>query len=249
MKTSFPFSENQPSADLRPRRRSTDRRQSGPAHPNSPTGQNDRVLTNRGKHENLLVKYENVILANEEEQMRLTPLSESQWDDEAVQRALAQMLPEQRRNSRDAGNALAMLVHHPKLARVFLRFNVELLYRSTLPGNLRELAILRVAHRRGCEYEWVHHITFGKEAGLTDSDIEDLQHGAGRDELHQAVLNAADELDEASRLSPATEAVLTQHLDEHQLMELVFTVGCYSMLAMAFNTFGVELDEEPESGR
>lgn len=32
-------------------------------------------------------------------------------------------------------------------------------------------------------------------------------------------------------------------------MELVFTVGCYSMLAMAFNTFGVELDENPESER
>lgn len=181
--------------------------------------------------------------------MRLTPLSESQWDDEAVQRALAQVLTADRRNSRDAGSAMTMLVHHPKLARAFLKFNVELLYRGTLPGHLRELAILRTAHRRGCEYEWVHHITIGKQAGLTDSDIADVQHGAGRDELHQAVVNAADELDEASRLSPATEAVLTKHLDEHQLMELVFTVGCYCMLAMAFNTFGVELDEEPESGR
>lgn len=181
--------------------------------------------------------------------MRLTPLSASEWDDDAVQRALAQMLPAERRNSRDAGSALAMLVHHPDLARAFLRFNVQLMYRSTLPARLRELAILRTAHRRGCEYEWVHHVRFGKEAGLTDSDIEDLQHGAARDELYQAVLNAADELDEKSRLSAATEAVLTQHLDEHQLMELVFTVGCYCMLAMAFNTFGVELDEEPESGR
>ena len=181
--------------------------------------------------------------------MRLADLSESYWDDDEVQRALAPLLPEERRNPRDAGNALTMLVHHPKLARVFLRFNVQLLYGSSLPAQLRELAILRTAYRRNCEYEWVHHVTMGKEAGLTDSDIEDLQHGAGRDELHQAVINAADELDEASRLSPATEAVLSQHLDEHQLMELVFTVGCYTMLAMAFNTFGVELDEKPESGR
>lgn len=181
--------------------------------------------------------------------MRLTPLSESQWDDEAVQRALAQVLTADRRNPRGAGSAMTMLVHHPKLARAFLKFNVELLYRSSLPGHLRELAILRTAHRRGCEYEWVHHIRIGKEAGLTDSDIEDLQHGAGRDELYQAVVNAADELDEASRLSSGTEAILTKHLNETQLMELVFTVGCYCMLAMAFNTFGVELDEEPESGR
>ena len=181
--------------------------------------------------------------------MRLTPLSESQWGDEEVQRALAQVLTADRRNPSGAGSARAMLVHHPKLARVFLKFNVELLYRSALPAPLRELAILRTAYRRGCEYEWVHHITIGKEAGLTDSDIEDLQHSTGRNELHQAVIDAADELEEASRLSAATEAVLTKHLDEQQLMELVFTVGCYSMLAMAFNTFGVELDEEPESGR
>lgn len=181
--------------------------------------------------------------------MRLTPLTESQWDDEQVQRALAQVLTADRRNPDGAGSAMTMLAHHPKLARVFLKFNVELLYRGTLPAKLRELAILRMAHRRGCEYEWVHHITIGKEAGLTDADIEDLQHGAGRGELHQAVVTAADELDENSRLSPATEATLTQHLDEHQMMELVFTVGCYCMLAMAFNTFGVELDEEPKSGR
>lgn len=181
--------------------------------------------------------------------MRLTPLTESQWDDEEVQRALAQVLTADRRNPRGAGSAMTMLAHHPKLARVFLKFNVELLYRGTLPGHLRELAILRTAYRRNCEYEWVHHITIGKAAGLTDSDIEDLQHGAGRDELHQAVVTAADELEETSRLSPATEAVLTKHLDEQQLMELVFTVGCYSILAMVFNTFGVELDEKPEAER
>lgn len=181
--------------------------------------------------------------------MHLAELSESYWDDPDVQRALAQMLPEERRNAREAGNALTMLVHHPKLARVFLRFNVHLLYGSTLPANLRELAILRTAHRRGCEYEWAHHVTMGKDAGLTDDDIADLQHSTGRDELHQAVLDAADELEERSRLSPATEAVLSKHLDEHQLIDLVFTIGCYGMLAMAFNTFGVELDEKPESER
>lgn len=178
--------------------------------------------------------------------MRLDPLAASQWDDDAVQHALAQLLPAERRNARDAGNALAMLVHHPKLARAFLRFNVHLLYRSPLPARLRELAVLRVAHRRGCDYEWAHHVTMGKDAGLTDDDIADLQHGAAQDELDQAVLDATDELDATSRLSAATEAVLAKHLDERQLMDLVFTVGCYCTLAMAFNTFGVELDGTPE---
>lgn len=181
--------------------------------------------------------------------MRLTELPESHWEDPDVQRALAAMLPEERRNPQGAGNALAMLVHHPKLTRVFLRFNVHLLYGSTLPADLRELAILRTAYRRGCDYEWVHHVTMGKEAGLTDHDITELQHSVGRNEIYQAVLNAADELEEKSRLSADTEAVLAKYLDEKQLIDLVFTIGCYSMLAMAFNTFGVELDEKSESER
>jgi AhpD family alkylhydroperoxidase len=176
--------------------------------------------------------------------MRLGPLPTEQWDDNAVQAALAQLLPADRRNPREAGNALAMLVHHPDLARVFLRFNVHLLMCSTLPGRLRELAILRVAHQRGCSYEWAHHVTLGKAVGLTDDDIGDLQHGAAGNQLDRAVLTAVDELDEKSCLSETTEAILGKYLDERQLMDLVFTVGCYCLLAMAFNTFGVELEQE-----
>ena len=37
---------------------------------------------------------------------------------------------------------------------------------------------------------------------------------------------------------------LAETLDEHQLMDLVFTVGAYDLLAMAFRSFGVQLDED-----
>lgn len=180
--------------------------------------------------------------------MRLGPLPADQWDD-AVRHALAPMLPTERRTPDGAGAALSTLVHHPDLTRAFLRFNVHLLYGSSLPDRLRELAILRVAYRRGCDYEWAHHVTMGNEAGLTDDDIADLQHGAAGDPLDQAVLNAADELEQTSRLSEATEATLAQHLDNRQRMDLVFTVGCYALLAMAFNTFGVELEPAPAQER
>ena len=92
--------------------------------------------------------------------MRVPPLPADQWD-EAVDHALAGMLPEERRNPADAGNILATLVRHPDLTRAFLRFNVHLLFSSTLPPRLRELAILRVAHRHHCDYEWVHHVKHG----------------------------------------------------------------------------------------
>lgn len=180
--------------------------------------------------------------------MRLGPLPADRWDD-AVDRALAGMLPADRRNPRDAGVALSTLVHHPELAKAFLGFNIHLLFRSTLPERLRELAILRVAFRRGCDYEWAHHVAMGRAAGLRDNDIEDLQHGSAADAFDQAVLAAVDELEDRSRISDVTWAALSERLDDRQRMDLVFTVGCYSMLAMAFNTFGVELEQNTEQER
>lgn len=113
-----------------------------------------------------MAKYENLILVNERKpSVRVSPLPADQWDD-AVDRALSNM-PIERRNPEAAGNLVATLVRHPKLTRAFLRFNFHLLYGSTLPERLRELAVLRVAHRRHCEYEWRHHVRMGGEAGLT----------------------------------------------------------------------------------
>jgi AhpD family alkylhydroperoxidase len=154
------------------------------------------------------------------------------------------MLPAERRNPEAAGNLLATLVRHPKLTRSFLRFNNHLLFTSALPERLRELAVLRVAHRRGCEYEWSHHVRMGLEAGLTEDVIDGIQRGEAADELDRAVLNAVDELEDKSNVSDATWASLSDHLDERQRMDLVFTIGCYGALAMAINTFGVEPDQE-----
>ena len=46
------------------------------------------------------------------------------------------------------------------------------------------------------------------------------------------------------RIADATWAALAAELDDQQLMDVVFTVGAYDLLAMAFRTFGVELDAD-----
>ena len=175
--------------------------------------------------------------------MRVPPLPADEWDDK-VDHALSGMLPAERRNPADAGNLLSTLVRHPRLTRAFLRFNNHLLFSSTLPARVRELAVLRVAHRRSCEYEWRHHVDMGREAGLSDDVIEGIQRGEAIDELDSSVLHAVDELEDKSIVSDSTWAALSEHLDERQRMDLVFTIGCYGALAMAINTFGVEPDQE-----
>ncbi len=178
--------------------------------------------------------------------MRLQRLPTDQWDD-TVHQSLSIMMPPEGRHPDEVSNALATFANHPALAKAFLRFNGHLLFSSTLPPRIRELAILRVAHRRNCAYEWVHHVELAKQAGLNDDEIEAVPcfagEGAGHfDDFERAVLTGVDELDEKSELSDQTWAALGERFDDRQQMDYIFTVGCYTMLAMAFNTFGIELD-------
>lgn len=175
--------------------------------------------------------------------MRLQPLPADQWDD-AVEQALSGMLPPERRNPEAAGTLMSTLARHPKLARAYLRFGGYLLLESSLPARIREQAILRVAHRRECAYEWSHHVDIAKKAGLTDAEIAAARTGEPDDEFDRAVFTAVDELDEKSNISDPTWTTLSERLDERQRMDLVFTIGGYIALAMAINAFGVQLENE-----
>ncbi len=83
-----------------------------------------------------------------------------------------------------------------------------------------------------------------KAEGLTDADVEAIRNGEANDELDRLVVRATDELEDKSNLTDETWAELGEHLTERQRMDFVFTVGAYGMLAMAFNTFGVQLENE-----
>jgi 4-carboxymuconolactone decarboxylase len=176
--------------------------------------------------------------------MRLPPLPDAEWD-ERTRSAVAALLPPERRNQRGAGNAIATLARHPDLAEAFLPFNTRLLLRSTLPGRLRELVILRVARRCDCAYEQAHHGKIAAKAGLSEAEIDAAGRGDATGELERAALAAVDELEDSCNLSDATWATLGEHLGERQLMDLVFTIGAYRMLATALNTFGVEPEQAP----
>lgn len=175
--------------------------------------------------------------------MRLPPLPADQWDD-SVDQALAVMLPAERRNPAQASNILSTFVRNPALTKEFLKFNVYLLFGSTLPPRLRELAILRVAHRTDSKYEWVQHVRLGMREGLTEEEIAGVQRGEAADEFDRTVLTGVDELMDGYELSDATWSALGERLDERQRMDFVFTVGCYITVAMALKTFGVELEQE-----
>ena len=85
------------------------------------------------------------------------------------------------------------------------------------------------------------------EAGIDDDEIARIADGPdapGWSPIDAAMLRAVDELVADAMVSDATWAVLAETMDDQQLMDLVFTVGAYDLLAMAFRSFGVELDDD-----
>jgi 4-carboxymuconolactone decarboxylase len=143
-------------------------------------------------------------------------------------------------------NVLGTLIRHPDLAARWLPYNDVLLRTGTLDPRLRELVILRVAWSTGSEYEWVQHVRLGRRLGITDAEIDAIAGAAPHEwaPLEADLLAAADELLERSRVTDATWARLAGHLDQVQLIEVVFVVGTYTCLSMAFQTFGIALDPE-----
>lgn len=169
---------------------------------------------------------------------RIGSVPYEQWDQDAIS-------PMTGGRTIPHSNSIGFLLNHPELTRAFLTLSTHVGARSTLPPRIRELAVLRVAWRRRCRFEWAQHVLIARRKGVTDGEIAEVRDGA------DTVLNrAVDELDGDSRLSDATYAALAgqEGLDHRQMMDLVFTVGAYATLALAFNTFEVELDEGLDDG-
>jgi alkylhydroperoxidase family enzyme len=153
-----------------------------------------------------------------------------------------------RRDDRPKGlNALGTLARYPALTRAFHTFNGHVLFASTLSPRQRELLVLRVASVRRARYEWEQHVVLAGDAGIDRDEIDRITQGPeapGWSSFERAMLAAVDELLADAKVTDRTWAVLAGELDEHQLMDLIFTVGAYDLLAMAFRSFGIELDDD-----
>ena len=140
---------------------------------------------------------------------------------------------------------LDTLARHPDLARSYLAFNRHLLFESSLPPRTRELLVLRTAAICDCAFERVQHEVIARREGIDDEAIARTADGPdapGWSPADAALIRATDELLSNWTLGDPTWQELAAALDEHQLMDLVFTVGAYAVLAMAFNSFGVRSD-------
>ncbi|MEU1914484.1 carboxymuconolactone decarboxylase family protein [Streptomyces massasporeus] len=172
---------------------------------------------------------------------RLMPLPEEEWDPRT--RELLAVAPH------DPGggvpNIFTTLVRHPDLYEQFLPFGGQLLGRGRLPGDVRELLILRTAWNTGSRYEWGRHLPLARAEGVTEADIDRIGEGPeapGWTDLQRHLIRAADELHGDATISDATWKGLAERFDEAELIEIAMLVGQYHMVAFFLNATGVALE-------
>jgi alkylhydroperoxidase family enzyme len=170
---------------------------------------------------------------------RIAPLDEKDWPAET-----RESLGKAAENGR-VFNVFKTLARHPKLLKRWLPFANHVLFKSSLSPRHREILILRVGWLCRSEYEFAQHVVIGRRAGLTDADVQRIVDGpdaAGWDPFEAVLVRAADELRADAFVSDATWAALAARYGDEQLMDLVFTVGQYTLVSMGLNSLGVQLD-------
>ncbi len=147
-------------------------------------------------------------------------------------------------------NIFRTLVRYPELYRKWSSFGAHLLARSTLAAREREILILRIGHLCDAGYEFYQHTAIGKKAGISEAEIEQIKIGPdapGWSAFERTLLVAADELHGNQFLSDGTWQALSERYDTRQLFDLIFTVGQYTMVSMALNSLGVQIERDDQA--
>lgn len=186
-----------------------------------------------------------------EKKPRIEPLRPPEWD--AVMMDAVSAFPHGRdfvlANYKNDGAqgmyGLGAMLRHPALAKAFLTFNNHIAAASTLSKRIRELLILRIGWLRRSEYEVVQHLILGERAGLTDEELQRVTLGPdapGWSCEDADLLRAVDELHYQTCIQDETWARLSARFDTKELLDIIFAVGCYDLLAMVFNSARLPLE-------
>ena len=127
-----------------------------------------------------------------------------------------------------------MLLHSPPLADGWNDLLGAVRTSTTLSGDVRELAILRVAALNDARYEWDAHEPIGRRCGLTDEHLAVMRDERGPEDLAPrlaAALAYTDAMTTDVRVPEEVFAALREHFDDRQVVELTVTVSTYNLVS------------------
>jgi len=140
----------------------------------------------------------------------------------------------------------ASLMHHPDLAERVGDLGEFLRFGSTLPGDVRELAILITARSVNQAYEWVAHAKVARQEGLADDVIERVRTRgdlAGLPARYARPARVVQHVLAYESVPQGLQDQVQRELGITGLMELVVLAGSYRLIAGVLFAFDTPLPE------
>jgi 4-carboxymuconolactone decarboxylase len=176
---------------------------------------------------------------------RIRPITRPEWSDKVREYfGLAEGVGTE--GGEPTLNVAKTLARHPDLALAYRPFGKHILLENTLSARQKELVTQRTALRCGSAYEWIKHKELARSYGFGEEEIDAIRIGADApcwSAMDRALLESADQLIDKTDIDDATWEKLARHFDQQQLLDLIFTVGSYVMLAMVLNAARVQLED------
>lgn len=139
------------------------------------------------------------------------------------------------------------LLNSPEVAGRVAHLGTYIRYESSLPGDVRELAIITTARQFDAAFEWAAHEPIAREEGVRDETIELVAENAGLSEFPEAerqIVRVVRELLGAHAISDEAFAAIKERFGTQGVTELIATIGFYSMIACILNGFEVTPGED-----
>ncbi len=154
------------------------------------------------------------------------------------------------RNTAEVGLQFRALLNSPQAAGHLTSMGAELRFQSSMPENLKELAIILVAREWNSDIEWTGHSILAAKAGVSDASIETIRtHKAstGLSGEEDVVAKFVKEMVRDKEVSDATFAAAKNIVGERGVVDLTLTVSYYSALALAQIALRLEMGPGRES--
>jgi len=140
-----------------------------------------------------------------------------------------------------------MLLHSPPLAEGWLYYLTRVRQRLDLPGDLRELVIMQVAHLNGAPYEAAQHAPIAAREGVSASALAVLPAWQAAEDLftpHQRlVLALADTMTRQVQVGAGQIGAVRAALGERQTVELVGVIAAYNMVSRFLEALHIHHDD------
>jgi 4-carboxymuconolactone decarboxylase len=144
------------------------------------------------------------------------------------------------------GGPYVPLMHHPALAGLVGDLGEFLRFDGTLPGDIRELAVLITARAVAQPFEWVMHAPIARTAGLPDAVIDQIRMNRELEALPSRYVDAAQVVAHALARRSIPQALQDRvqgALGVTGLVELVVLAGYYQLIAAVLFSFDTPLPE------